>query len=326
MGLGPMSALGRLWRGTSQAHLLEAQGRLLRLFSPHLDAVPLRTTLASGDVINAVEVTLPSSSPSPPSPGHRRTLVLAHGFGSGLGFFGIANLNALAPHFDRIVAVDWLGMGGSSRPGCRRAPRLRESGGGVLGLSFCDSSFTPDDSVRFFIDPMNEFCQRNGLDSFHLLGHSLGGYLAGMFTARYPERVQSLVLASPAGLAATPTTQSAAQSERQPEVPPPVPPVPPAPSAPPAPPAPPAPSSYSSSRRAVVPMEDLPLAMRLVDAMWSSNVTPQQIIRAMGRWRGPGLVRRAVAGRFRGQSWEADRVDAVADYLYHITAQPGSGE
>ena len=77
---------------------------------------------------------------------------------------------------------------------------------------------------------------------------------------------------------------------------------------------------------AVVPMEDLPLAMRLVDAMWSSNVTPQQIIRAMGRWRGPGLVRRAVAGRFRGQSWEADRVDAVADYLYHITAQPGSGE
>ena len=309
-----MSALGRLWRGTSQAHLLEAQGRLLRLFSPHLDAVPLRTTLASGDVINAVEVTLPSSSPSPPSPGHpSRTLVLAHGFGSGLGFFGIANLNALAPHFDRVVAVDWLGMGGSSRPGCRRAPRLREGGGGVLGLSFCDSSFTPDDSVRFFIDPMDEFCQLNGLDSFHLLGHSLGGYLAGMFTARYPERVQSLVLASPAGLAATPTTQSAAQSERQPEE-----------ALPPS--APPAPSSYSSSRRAVVPMEDLPLAMRLMDAMWSSNVTPQQIIRAMGRWRGPDLVRRAVAGRFRGQAWEAERVDAVADYLYHITAQPGSGE
>jgi pimeloyl-ACP methyl ester carboxylesterase len=35
-----------------------------------------------------------------------------HGYGLGLAFF-FANYDALLPHFNRIIAVDWLGMGAS---------------------------------------------------------------------------------------------------------------------------------------------------------------------------------------------------------------------
>lgn len=44
------------------------------------------------------------------------TLVLAHGLGSGLGFW-FDNYDFLAKHFKRVISVDWLGFGGSSRPG-----------------------------------------------------------------------------------------------------------------------------------------------------------------------------------------------------------------
>ena len=49
------------------------------------------------------------------------TLILTHGFGSGCGFF-FSNYDAFASQFKRVISVDWLGMGASSRPSC--APRL----------------------------------------------------------------------------------------------------------------------------------------------------------------------------------------------------------
>ena len=45
-------------------------------------------------------------------PAEERVLVLMHGYGLGLAFF-FANYDALLPHFDRIIAVDWRGMGAS---------------------------------------------------------------------------------------------------------------------------------------------------------------------------------------------------------------------
>ena len=49
------------------------------------------------------------------------TLLLTHGFASGCGFF-FSNYDSFGTQFKRVVAVDWLGMGGSSRPS--HAPRL----------------------------------------------------------------------------------------------------------------------------------------------------------------------------------------------------------
>ena len=45
----------------------------------------------------------------------------------------------------------------------------------------------------------------NGLtDGFHLCGHSMGGYLAALYAFERPERIQSLMLASPVGLPSLP--------------------------------------------------------------------------------------------------------------------------
>ena len=283
---------------------------LLDMFSPVPVITPFRTTLANGHVLNAVKVAMPSPGRDRNAP---RTLLMCHGFGSGLGFFGISNFGPLAQEFDQVVALDWLGMGGSSRPGCRKAPRLRsDTTSSFFSLpSLCDSSFSSLDAVGFFTESMEEFCSLNGLHHFHLLGHSLGGYLAGMYAARYPGRLATVTLASPAGLISPPTA-SAASSPM---------------------------SALSSatphggeeggslrSGNTAINFADIPLAMRLLDTARSANVTPQQIIRAMGETRGKRMVHQAVERRFRKQDWPADKLAAVSSYLYHITVQPGSGE
>jgi cardiolipin-specific phospholipase len=37
------------------------------------------------------------------------------------------------------------------------------------------------------------------LDSFYLVGHSLGGYISSLYTIKYPQRVKKLLLVSPIG-------------------------------------------------------------------------------------------------------------------------------
>ena len=85
-------------------------------------------------------------------------LVLAHGWGSGLGFFA-KNLDALAGAY-RIYCFDWIGSGGSSRP------------------KF-DTSMNVAESEDFFLRRFDEWTKRVGLENekFILAGHSLGGYL-----------------------------------------------------------------------------------------------------------------------------------------------------
>ncbi len=49
-------------------------------------------------------------------------------------------------------------------------------------------------------DHLRDVLDALGLGTVHLVGHSLGGWRAANFAARYPERVDRLVLASPFGL------------------------------------------------------------------------------------------------------------------------------
>ncbi len=49
-------------------------------------------------------------------------------------------------------------------------------------------------------DHLRDVLDALGLDKVHLVGHSLGGWRAANFAARYPGRVDRLVLASPFGL------------------------------------------------------------------------------------------------------------------------------
>lgn len=105
---------------------------------------------------------------------------------------------------------------------------------------------------------------------------------------RYPAYIEGLVLASPAGLPAPPVNQSRGGQT----------------------------GGTSTSWQE-----------RLLDAAWSANFTPGQAFRAWSYLRQNGAtdVERIVERRF-GKRWDKEENRLVASYLYHITAQPGSGE
>jgi cardiolipin-specific phospholipase len=52
----------------------------------------------------------------------------------------------------------------------------------------------------FFVDALEEWRARAGLERMQLVGHSLGGYLGTAYALKYPHRVSRLILVSPAGV------------------------------------------------------------------------------------------------------------------------------
>jgi pimeloyl-ACP methyl ester carboxylesterase len=55
-------------------------------------------------------------------------------------------------------------------------------------------TYPPVDNIRDLADALAALLDHLGLGQAHLLGSSLGGYLAQWFAVQYPERVESLVL------------------------------------------------------------------------------------------------------------------------------------
>merc|ERR1711924_223641 len=183
-----------------------------------------------------------------------------------------ANLAAEGGKYDRIVAFDWLGFGASSRPYCR-APRHRW---------WSRSENSPAD---FFTDSLEEWRVEMGLERFTLLGHSLGGYLSARYAMKHGDRLDGLILASPAGLMEAPASPQDGHISGAP-----------------------------------------PWWLSLVHTAWSANVTPGEIIRGLGRFRdGAATVENLVKRRFNDR-WDARETKLISDYLWHITAQPPSGE
>lgn len=70
--------------------------------------------------------------------------------------------------------------------------------------------------------------------------------------------------------------------------------------------------------------KDMSWQIRMIEQLWKWNFTPQGIVRVMGS-RGPKMVKDTVNRRF-GHRWEGEELDLISDYMYHITAAPGSGE
>ncbi|HUZ22040.1 MAG TPA: alpha/beta fold hydrolase [Acidimicrobiales bacterium] len=66
---------------------------------------------------------------------------------------------------------------------------------------FGDSGDDPTiDSIHDYVLHYLDLFDELGLERFHLIGHSLGGYLAASFAVEHAARLASLVLVSPAGL------------------------------------------------------------------------------------------------------------------------------
>ncbi|XP_028803005.1 probable 1-acylglycerol-3-phosphate O-acyltransferase [Neltuma alba] len=180
------------WVPTSTHHIIDAEKRLLSLVKTRY--VQELVNIGSGPPGSKVRwfrsssneprsintVTFESTQNSP-------TLVMVHGYGASQGFF-FRNFDALASRF-RVIAIDQLGWGGSSRPDftCR----------------------STEETEAWFIDSFEEWRKAKNLTNFILLGHSFGGYVAAKYAIKHPEHVQHLILVGPAGF----TSESEAKSE-----------------------------------------------------------------------------------------------------------------
>ena len=100
-----------------------------------------RFTLTSGEYINYVDINGEGKIMPEGKENEAPTLLLTHGYGAGCGLF-FSNYDTFSTQFKRVIAIDWLGMGGSSRPSS--APKL----------PFFGKPKPPADAVDFFIDSL----------------------------------------------------------------------------------------------------------------------------------------------------------------------------
>jgi pimeloyl-ACP methyl ester carboxylesterase len=107
-------------------------------------------------------------------------LVCVHGYGAaGVHFFKC--LKYLCRHFC-VYTLDIMGMAGSSRP--ENYP----------------ATMTADECGNYFIDYIEAWRARLDLKNFYLCCHSLGGYIGGLYAAKYPTHIRKIVLLSPVGV------------------------------------------------------------------------------------------------------------------------------
>ena len=112
--------------------------------------------------------------------GEGPVLVMLHGGGPGAS--GVSNyhqnLPALARHF-RVVLPDQPGFGGSYRP--------------------TETDLDERSITQITVDALVQAFDSLGIDTFHLLGNSLGGAAAIALAQQHPDRVARLVLMAPGG-------------------------------------------------------------------------------------------------------------------------------
>ncbi|HUA33822.1 MAG TPA: alpha/beta hydrolase [Candidatus Binataceae bacterium] len=99
--------------------------------------------------------------------------VLLHGMGGHLENF-VNNIPEYAKHF-HVIAMDFLWHGRSQTAG------------------FDEAVLPP------LVDQLRDVLDTLKLDKVHLEGQSLGGWVAALFTLKYPERVEKLVLTTATG-------------------------------------------------------------------------------------------------------------------------------
>lgn len=112
--------------------------------------------------------------------GEGPVLLMLHGGGPGASSLGnyAHNLPGFAKNF-RVLLLDQPGFGGSYRP---------------TKADLADRSIT-----EITVDALYQALDQLGVDSFHLLGNSLGGAAALAMTLAQPQRVTRLVLMAPGG-------------------------------------------------------------------------------------------------------------------------------
>lgn len=109
---------------------------------------------------------------------NKKDMVLLHGYHT-----SSANFVKLFKYFNKeynIYAIDLIGMGLSSRP----------------QITFKESK----EYINFFVDSIEAFRKSLNFKKFHLVGHSLGGYISASYAIKYPSFLSKVTLLSPAGI------------------------------------------------------------------------------------------------------------------------------
>jgi 2-hydroxy-6-oxonona-2,4-dienedioate hydrolase len=102
------------------------------------------------------------------------TVILLHGLGGSTQVWQF-NIAALAEKY-HVVVPDQIGFGKSDKP-------------------------LVNYRIRTYVDFLDQFCKQLGIERATLVGNSMGGWIAAMFTATFPDRVERLVLVDAAGYA-----------------------------------------------------------------------------------------------------------------------------
>ena len=272
--------------------------------------------------LNSLSIKSTNPSPTAPPPA-----VILHGYGAGLGFF-FRNFPTLASWAGNrgttVYALDWLGMGRSARVPFRIRAKRDDVPGRVR------------EAESFFVDSLEEWRSKMGVEKMTLVGHSLGAYFSVAYALRYPTRVHKLILLSPAGVPHNPdnltmpsreltdTGDSGSSTS-----------------------APAEPASASEIRhirdqqRAIKKEESR--SRRLFTYLWEEGWSPFQVVRSTLFW-GPMLVGKVrlfstsdcfksplahesvqySSRRFTGLT--KDETRDLHDYILNITLAKGSGE
>uniref|UniRef100_A0A8C5WTH6 1-acylglycerol-3-phosphate O-acyltransferase ABHD5 n=1 Tax=Laticauda laticaudata TaxID=8630 RepID=A0A8C5WTH6_LATLA len=143
------------WCPTSPVHLKDAEEKILKCITSTYSKQYVY--LSNGNKIWTLTFSQNLSQKTP--------LVLLHGFGGGVGLWAL-NFEDLCEN-RTVYAFDFLGFGRSSRP-----------------------QFDTDAEVaeNQFVESIEEWRRKIGLDRMILLGHNLGGFLAAAYSLKYPSR------------------------------------------------------------------------------------------------------------------------------------------
>ncbi|KAJ2477607.1 hypothetical protein IWW47_006185, partial [Coemansia sp. RSA 2052] len=213
----------------------------------------------------------------------RRNLVMTHGYFTGVGFF-YRNYRDLGqvPGWD-VYAIDWLGMGRSSRP----AYKSRRSEGEDKRISHAE---------EFFVESLEEWRKRMGIDKMVLCGHSFGGYMNSVYALKYPQHVEKLVLVSPIGVPEAPPDLEERMRHGY------------------------VPSANNADDKPVRPSMQRAFLFRTAMSLWDRNYSPQWLVRSSGPFS-----RRIIdwyIGRFTMLTEEQRR--GMAAYSHQIAILPES--
>ena len=192
-------------------------------------------------------------------------LVMVHGMGAGLAMF-VLNLGFLSSK--RLVyAIDLPGFGRSSR------------------VRFSSNT---DEIETEYVECLEKWRKNVGLDKMNLLGHSFGGYLTALYSLKYPDSLNSAILADPWGMTERPedTEKSGVQQPPRRQIP--------------------------------VWVRTLANLLRHFNPLWG--------LRAAGPW-GPWLVARMRPDIMRKyEDLVGPDSSLVSDYIFHCNGHDPSGE